>query len=309
MNVLCNFDKQLKLISKFNGVCLNIEEKCKLEIGLKELMAKTKNELLQFWGKITGEDSDYYIAVGINFTGHYGFPEKNFYYSTPNFDFDVLPETFPYHDDDFTKYYYDPLKGNPDLIVKQYKIINLDGDNPEPEVKQDENEENAKPKILDPDASVDDNAPKPEEPKENFTEKLKLSYLVRQIDYDTSIIPEGAFVLTNEHEIRINRSFKGLNTNDITNKSKWMHFRPVSENKTKELNEDDAVFKANIFDSINDDTVKGSWSLQLDTTKTSCNLRSLLWPGYFASHVGGTNLYCGVYIGNGMKRADLPFMI
>ena len=32
MNILNNFEKQLKLVSKFNGVCLNIEEKTKLEI-------------------------------------------------------------------------------------------------------------------------------------------------------------------------------------------------------------------------------------------------------------------------------------
>ena len=55
MNILNNFEKQLKLVSKFNGVCLNIEEKTKLDFGLKELMLKTKNEALYFWGKITGE--------------------------------------------------------------------------------------------------------------------------------------------------------------------------------------------------------------------------------------------------------------
>ena len=76
MNILSQFDKQLKIISKFNGVCLNIEEKTKLEFGLKELMIKTKNEALYFWGKITGEDSDYYIALGVNYKGHYEFPEK-----------------------------------------------------------------------------------------------------------------------------------------------------------------------------------------------------------------------------------------
>ncbi|MCQ2817286.1 MAG: hypothetical protein MJ252_08485, partial [archaeon] len=73
--------------AKFNGVCFNIEEKIKLEIGLKELMAKEKPEHLYFWGKITGEESDYYIAVGINFTGHYAFPQKKFYFSTSDFNF------------------------------------------------------------------------------------------------------------------------------------------------------------------------------------------------------------------------------
>ena len=52
MNILSQFDKQLKIISKFNGVCLNIEEKTKLEFGLKELMLKTKNEALYFCFKV-----------------------------------------------------------------------------------------------------------------------------------------------------------------------------------------------------------------------------------------------------------------
>ena len=59
MNVFDNFDRQMRLISKFNGVCLNIEEKSKLEIALRELQNATSHELLQFWGKITGEEADY----------------------------------------------------------------------------------------------------------------------------------------------------------------------------------------------------------------------------------------------------------
>lgn len=308
MNALINFDRQLKLISKFNGVCLNLEEKIKLEIGLKELMVKTKNEQLYFWGKISAEENDYYIAMGVNYKGHYEFPEKIFYFSTNNFDFQVLPETFPYHDKDIIDSYYKPLKGNPNIVIKKYKVDVPEGQPEEPKEEQKEGEEN-KPKIQDPDASVDDNAPKPEEPKEDFTEKLKLSYLVRQIDYDTDIIPEGAMKLVSEHEIRPNTCFFGLNKENVGDMGKWMHFRKVSEQKQKELQEDNAVFRTDIFDSIVDDTVKGSWSLQLDSSKTACNIRSLLWPGYFASHQGGSNLYCGVYIGNGMKSLELPFMI
>ena len=45
-----NLDRDFKLISKFNGVCLNIEEKTRLEIGLQELMISEKNESLKFWG-------------------------------------------------------------------------------------------------------------------------------------------------------------------------------------------------------------------------------------------------------------------
>jgi radial spoke head protein 9 len=312
-----NLDRQFKLISKFNGVCLNIEEKTRLEIGLQELMIKEKNESLKFWGRIPADDTDYYIALGINYKNNYEFPEKKFYFTTPllNFNFELLPETFEYHDKDFFDSYYKPLKGNPTLIIKKYGDAPVEGENPEnAENANPENAENPdenKQKVnqmKDPDESEEE-PPPPEAPKENFTEKFKLSYLVRQIDYDTNIFPEGALCLTTDHEIRVNKSFKGLCLKNIGNMEKFLHFRRVSEEKKKVIEQDDAVFRYDIFDDITKDTVKGSWTIELDPTKSICNLRSLLWPGYFAVHQSGTNDYCGVYLGNGYKNAELPFMI
>ncbi len=48
---------------------------------------------------------------------------------------------------------------------------------------------------------MDDNAPKKPNTKENYTEKLKLSYIVRKIDTDTSVIPKGAVKLTPDMNI------------------------------------------------------------------------------------------------------------
>ena len=58
MNVYKNFDKCLDIISSFNGVGLNIDEKLKLEIALRELHSEKKFEELFFWGKIIGEEND-----------------------------------------------------------------------------------------------------------------------------------------------------------------------------------------------------------------------------------------------------------
>lgn len=174
-----------------------------------------KDEELYFWGKITGEESDYYIALGINFSNHYEFPEKKFYYAPSTFNFQALQETYPYHDKDFLDNYYKPLKGQPTLIIKKYKEEVPEGEEENQENNANpEGEEDEENKPSDPDASVDDNAPKKEEPKENFTEELKLSYIVRQIDYDTNIVPAGALKLTPSHELSVNRSFKGIATRD-----------------------------------------------------------------------------------------------
>lgn len=295
-----------------------------MDIGLKELYIKEKNEELFFWGKIKAETSDYFIAVGIDFKGHYEFPIKKYYYAISKtikpevenqeegaqeippilaFDFRRLPETFDYHDEDFKVNYLKPLTGDPRKIIKTYKV-----EGEEEQEQQNEGEEEKEP--VDPDASEDENAKVKEEPKENFTEELKLSYIVRQIDYDTSIVPEGALKLIPEHELRINKTFKGLKPEQLKNKKYFLHFRPIIDEKKREyIESDDSIDRFDILDSIETDSVKGSWSIQVDPTKTICNVRSLLWPGYYCVHKANSKIYCSIYIGNGIKNTELPFMI
>jgi len=112
------------------------------------------------------------------------------------------------------------------------------------------------------------------------------------------------------HEIRRNDNFLGLKSNELNNLSKFMHFRNVTTQVKKDLIEmDEAIFKFNFLDSLDLDDVKGSWSVQLDSTKTIANIRSLLWPGYFAFHKANSKLFGSIYIGNGIKNAEFPFMI
>ncbi len=247
----------------------------KLEIALNELHNKVKTEELWFWGKIFGNESDYFLALGINFTGHYEFPEKIFYFCTStNYNFMPLPLTFDYHDKDFIdKYVSMPIQGNPALVLKRYVVEeeNAEGGNPNPDggnPNPDENVDGTRLNPLDPDESVD-MQPKAEVKKENFTELLKISYIVRNIDFDTNLIPQGAFKLLTVHELGRNESFKGLKSEELKDTSKFHHFRPITLLKNKEIVEsDEAIFRHDFLDSINDDPVKGCWSLQLDSTKT-----------------------------------------
>lgn len=176
--------------------------------------------------------------------------------------------------------------------------------------QENKDAEAAKKKEEDLDDSTDENAKKKELPKENYTEKLKLSYLVRQIDIDTCVLPKGALKLTPEHEFMINKSFKGLEPSQLKDENSYVHFRPIlNEDKKQYIEGVDSVFSNDILDAITSDIVKGSWSIQLDPTKKKANLRNLLWPGFYAVNQSGTNLYGSVYFGDGKKNADLPFMI
>lgn len=53
----------------------------------------------------------------------------------------------------------------------------------------------------------------------------------------------------------------------------------------------------------------GSWSLQFEGAGQVCILRSLLWPGLMFYHVPLTPQHGYIYIGNGTKNLDLPFML
>jgi radial spoke head protein 9 len=46
-----------------------------------------------------------------------------------------------------------------------------------------------------------------------------------------------------------------------------------------------------------------------DTTGITAIIRNRLWPGYFGYHRSNSKIFGGLYIGNGIKNNDLPFMI
>lgn len=189
MNIHEGLEENFKYISQFNGVCLNIEERFKLEIALNSLHLDIKSDEMWFWGKIVGVEKDYYIAVAIFLREQYLFPKKKFYFcNSANFLFSELPEVFEYHLKDVSKY-NTYLIGNPDIILESYD----QEDNKEHD-DQDENEDVFVPNMG----------------RKNFTESDRLAYVVRSIDFDTSIVPEGAFKMLPIFEMRRNDQFTGI---------------------------------------------------------------------------------------------------
>ena len=171
MNIENGLEDPMKEISSFNGVCLSLVERLKLETVLDQLKSDIKCDEMQFWGIIYGSEKDYYIAKALYYKGYPYFPKKKYYFcSSSNFIFSELPSVYPHHIPDFHKFntYF---IGNPDIILEKYdseKINNLDDD------------------------MTGDNF-KPKTKKKNMTETDRLSYVVRAIDRDTSVAPVGGF--------------------------------------------------------------------------------------------------------------------
>jgi len=96
-----------------------------------------------------------------------------------------------------------------------------------------------------------------------------------------------------------------------------LHFRkPHSKEKkliigttTAHTDSDQALHRLDFLDSISEDDIKGSWSLQADESKTQYTVRSLLWPGYLGYHRTNSQTYGGVYFGEGIRNSDLPFIL
>ncbi len=188
MNIHEGLEDLFKHVSTFNGVCLNLEERLKLEIALNDLHMDIKSDEMWFWGKIVGVEKDYYVALAIFFRDHYLFPKKKFYFcSSTNFVFSELPEICEHHLKDFLKFntYF---IGNPDVILQTYASAEESY-----YVDEEEKDDYFKPKIA----------------LKNLTESDRLSYVVRSIDFDASVVPEGAYKMLPVNEMRKNDLFTG----------------------------------------------------------------------------------------------------
>ena len=144
MNIHEGLEDNFKYISTFNGVCLNIEERFKLEIALNNLHLDIKSDEMWLWGKIIGVEKDYYVALALFFREHKEFPKKKFYFcNSSNFVFSELPEIMDYHLQDvnrFNTYFI----GNPDIILETYSSDSESNNNNN---EEDENEYVFKPKF------------------------------------------------------------------------------------------------------------------------------------------------------------------
>ena len=177
--------------------------------------------------------------------------------------------------------------GNPDIILEKYESNNA--------ANYDEENEG------------DSFRPRPK--KKNMTETDRLSFVVRAIDRDCSVVPVGGFKMMPINELRRNDLFEGLNSEDLNKKEKYVHFRPVENQEKKDkIAMGKAVLDFEFLDSIADDPIKDSWSIHVDSTKTTSSIRSVVWPGYFAYCKANSDQFGGVYIGYGIKNVDIPFM-
>lgn len=237
MNIQSNLDESIEYISLFNGVTINLEEKLKLEIALSDLQNNIQSEEMFFWGKVIGVEKDYYIAMAVFYKNQPNFPKKVLYFcNSASFIFSILPEVLDYHIESAHKYntYF---IGNPETIIEYFNTsentLSLASGNEFDFIYKKANE------------------------KKNFTEADRLAYVIRNIEFDCSIIPVGSIKMTPIAEIRVNDNFQGLKESELTDLKSYMHFRPPITTQKIDLNKrGENLLNYNFLDDLSQDNKK-----------------------------------------------------
>lgn len=145
---------------------------------------------------------------------------------------------------------------------------------------------------------------------ETFSEVHRLAHTVAKIHNDTAVVPRGAWIVTATHEIVRNRAFEGAGNAAGGKLSSYFHFRrPDSDKRAAALDQPGIVPATDFLDPLSEDAPDGAWAVQGSASGSTVAVRSLVWPGYHFSHDVTTGAFAGQYFGDGLKNADIAFML
>ena len=87
--------------------------------------------------------------------------------------------------------------------------------------------------------------------KRNITETNRLSFAIRTIDKDLTVLPVGGFIITHINKLRRNDLYEGFNQIDLNKKEKYVYFKMDKIYKGKKV----MVLNFDLCDSIIDDII------------------------------------------------------
>ena len=278
----------------------------RLDIGMKQLSDPELFDQVLFWGRLTGEQSNYYIALALKFN-EYEFPLKKFYYATEDFVFKPLPSIIEQFKDKVEEFNGE-FSGNPTKVLWE--------DTSEPAEEEEEQKEEVKEpvegeeKLNESLTESEDEGEKKVELVKQFYEIDRLAYVIRAIEIECAILPVGSLKLSTSHTLGYNKRFQGHDLKDALKTQNWMHFRqPLFSDKKEEMEKPEAVFKKDLLDPIDFDLPKNCWSLQNNMNKDMAFIRNFKWPGFIGYHWVNSRFFGYCYFGDGVKNVELNLLI
>lgn len=111
-------------------------------------------------------------------------------------------------------------------------------------------------------------------------------------------------------KVAMNEAFSGMAKDECLKLENWQFSRSPKDPEIQGvIAREEATFSSDVFDNVASEMPKNSWSLQTDVTGTVVTLKSHLWPGFYAYHRCNTSISGFVYMGDGIRNSDLPFMV
>ncbi|XP_014600639.1 PREDICTED: radial spoke head protein 9 homolog [Polistes canadensis] len=266
----------------YAGICVSTENSQLLKNSLLILQKENQFRKCYYWGKINAIQNDYHIAYGYKKDCMNG---KIYYYSMDGLNWLLLPKPEKYAKF-LTPLAINKFEGEPSIVTNVY-----DSNPPFPS--------NEDPKQY-------YNGPIPKELKEED----RLATIVETITEEAIIIPRGGWFKCPNGDIIENLAFEGLNEVDALNLKSYQHARPPQQKwNTNLLTRPDYDYAIDFLDTVDLDIPQGCWNLQLLMGSNLIILYNLYWPGMTFYHKLNTPHYGFLYIGNGKKNMDLPFMV
>ena len=141
------------------------------------------------------------------------------------------------------------------------------------------------------------------------TELDRLSHVWYQIK-DHQVYPKGYLKFTPAQKQQMNEAFSGLTIEEAKKIENWYLMRTPTKKEIVDLHaRGEAVYNMNGMESVSDDFPIKSWSIQTDATGTVATIKSHLWPGLYSFHKCNTDMVGCVYMGDGIRNNNLPFMV
>ncbi|XP_060759567.1 radial spoke head protein 9 homolog isoform X2 [Neoarius graeffei] len=255
-----------------NGLTLSTEQRAALHTSLLLLKRNYKFNRVLFWGKILGIKNDYFIAQGV---GEDELRDRKYLYSFNCMDWHLLPLATEALTAEVTIAVKGRFMGDPSHQYEHTEIRH-----------QGEGDDTVEDKVT------------------------RLAVTVFTISKEVAVVPRGAYIKSPHGTVQINRSFEGLNPTEAAELNNYLHFSDPKNLKKKSILEmADLNPSIDFLDPLSDDIPKGSWSLQFEYGSRVCVIRSLLWLGLTFFHVPVTTQHGYIYMGDGLKNLDLPFMM
>ncbi|KAJ0175876.1 hypothetical protein K1T71_009035 [Dendrolimus kikuchii] len=264
---------EYKELINVNGMMFTSELISFLQNSLTMLQVENHFTHIQYWGQLYAVDFDYHIAVGIT---NDVLNDRKYFYTTDFKFWSLLPKP-----------------------KKKYKLLSLLTTFPfrgDPSLKI---------KVLD--EALEEDHP---DRCRIMNEESRLAATISNICDEAEVCARGQLIKQPNGTTVISPSFYGLTSSEAKQLKSYLHVRqPQQRWNTNLLTRQDYNYSMDFLDSVDQDIPKGCWNLSLEQNGSIAYLKNLYWPGMTFFHRVRTPDAGFLYVGNGRKNLDVPFLL